>query len=103
MNKPRTRSENGEFALGAMLDPGLTPLFWPPANCDRESAWLAHLPFVNWLVCAMKPRVFVEIGSPNGVSYATCCAVVKRVEPNASCVAVDPCAGSNESVISKIH
>jgi len=80
-----------------MLDPGLTPLFWPPANCDRESAWLAHVPFVNWLVCAMRPQVFVEIGSPTGVSYATCCAVVKRVEPNASCVAVDPCAGSNEA------
>jgi glycosyltransferase involved in cell wall biosynthesis len=97
MNTPKTRSESGEFVLGAMLDPGLTPLFWPPANCDRESAWLAHVPFVNWLVCAMKPRVFVEIGSPNGVSCATCCAVVKRVEPNARCVAVDPCAGINEA------
>lgn len=44
----------------------------------------------------MRPQVFVEIGSPTGVSYAACSAVVKRVEPNARCVAVDPCTDSDE-------
>ncbi len=59
------------------------PEYWSP------SARTEHVPFAFWIVDALKPRVYVELGVDYGMFYFACCqmAVEKRMETR--CYAVD--------------
>ncbi len=52
------------------------PEYWSP------SARTEHVPFAFWIVDALKPRVYVELGVDYGMFYFACCqmAVEKRME-----------------------
>ena len=65
-------------ALGALSDRSLDPIFWRAERLGAESAWWEHVPFAHWVVCATSPRVFVELGTHTGVSYAAFCQGVVR-------------------------
>ncbi len=43
-------------------------------------AVLEHAPFAFWLVDALRPRTFPELGTPAGFSYLTLCQAVARHE-----------------------
>jgi glycosyltransferase involved in cell wall biosynthesis len=78
-----------ESPLVKLASADFTPIFWPPPTCDRASAWLGHLPFVNWLVWVVRPRLYFELGSRDAVSYGVICQALKRIGLDARCVAVD--------------
>jgi predicted O-methyltransferase YrrM len=58
-----------------------------------ETAWAEHIPFAMFLVSAMRPRVFVELGTFRGVSYCAFCQAVKELKVDAKCYAVDTWEG----------
>jgi len=84
MQKAATASERNIAAdpggalgsLRALLHPSLAPLFWRPERVETASAWWAHVPFAHWLVLETTPRVIVELGTPDGVSYSAFCEAV---------------------------
>lgn len=59
----------------------------------EETAWAQHVPFAMFIISAMRPRVFVELGSFRGVSYCAFCQAVKSLNAPTECFAVDTWAG----------
>jgi len=57
------------------------------------SAWTEHVPFAFWLVEALRPRQFVELGSHWGVSYFAFCQALDRLALGAKAFAVDTWKG----------
>src|SRR3954468_2234802 len=58
-----------------------------------ETAWAGHTPFAMYLISALRPRIFVELGTYHGVSYCAFCQAVKEVGTNTKCYAVDSWEG----------
>src|SRR5262245_46039216 len=56
--------------LRHLWTPELDPPFWRLTRIGVVSAWLGHAPFAHWIVRAARPRVLVELGTHNGVSYS---------------------------------
>lgn len=79
--------------LRALLSPLLSPLFLRLQRLGVESAWYGHVPFAHWLVTACRPRVLVELGTHNGVSYAAFCEALMRLGGDARAFAVDTWGG----------
>lgn len=50
---------------------------------------LWHLPFLFWLVETARPRLYVELGVGEGVSYLAACQALDKVEPDARCIGID--------------
>ena len=76
----------------------LPSAFLPPYNKDAPtSAWLGHIPFAGWLIEAMRPSVFVELGTHYGDSYFAFCQAVKRNSLPTLCYAVDTWQGDEHA------
>src|SRR5580692_10841883 len=69
----------------ALTDSAIDPLLWEPVRRGAVSTWWGHVPFAHWLVGAMRPRVVVELGTHNGVSYSAFCRAVERYGLSARC------------------
>lgn len=63
---------------------------WPPS-------WLTHIPFAFWIVDALKPAVFVELGTHSGNSYASFAQAVQTLELGTACYAVDTWQGDKQA------
>lgn len=74
----------------ALLTP---PAFWSPDRISGESAWVTHIPFAFALASAMRPRVFVELGTHAGDSYLAITQAVDRIGFSCACFAVDTWEG----------
>jgi O-antigen biosynthesis protein len=83
--------------LSTLCDPSLAPLFWHAERLGSPSAWLQHVPFAHWLVCATAPRVLVELGTHAGVSYSAFCQAVLRSRLATRCHAVDTWRGDPQA------
>ncbi len=59
----------------------------------EETAWAGHIPFAMFLISAMRPRTFVELGTHRGESYCAFCQAVKFVKAETRCFAVDTWQG----------
>ncbi len=88
---------NAASTLQALCDPALDPLFQRPALVGVASTWYGHVPFANWLIAASRPRLIVELGTHNGVSYAAFCEAVARYGVDARCYAVDTWEGDEHA------
>ncbi len=64
-----------------------------PAQLRFPYSWVGHTPFAMWLVCAMRPRVFVELGTHTGNSYLSVCQSVKAHALPTRCYAIDTWQG----------
>ena len=83
--------------LTPLLAAELAPLFWRPSRAGVESAWIAHVPFAHWIVPALRPRLVVELGTHNGVSYCAFCDAVAAARLDARCYAVDTWEGDEHA------
>jgi Methyltransferase domain len=83
------RQNPGPVELDALLADELEPVFWTPELLNEESPFWPHVPFVFWLVAATRPRLVVELGMDQGVSYAAFCEAARRLQLDASFHAVD--------------
>jgi hypothetical protein len=75
------------------LDLLTPPAFWFPDRLCEPDSWVGHIPFAFWLMDAIKPRTFVELGTHTGNSYFAFCQAVKRLEIPTTCFAVDTWQG----------
>ena len=75
----------------------------------EETAWAEHIPFAMFVVSALRPKVFVELGAFRGVSYCAFCQAVKSAKIETRCYAVDTWAGDEhagmleEGVLTKLR
>src|SRR5262249_25343001 len=65
------------------------PLFWRPQRLGKSSGWWGHVPFAFWLVANARPRVIVELGTENGISYSAFCEAVVQARCETRCYAID--------------
>ena len=70
--------------------------FWVPQYVC-VSAWLAHAPFLFWLIGRQHPGVFVELGAHSGFSYFAACQAVRGHGLATKCYAVDTWLGDQHS------
>ena len=63
---------------------------WPPN-------WVGHIPFAFWIVEAVKPKLFVELGVHTGVSYFSFCQAVKALGLPTDCFGIDSWEGDNQA------
>ncbi len=61
-------------------------LVWPPS-------WIEHIPFAFWLMDVLRPRVFVELGTHSGNSYAAFAQAVQQLGLTSAGYAVDTWKG----------
>ena len=86
-----------ESSLRTLVSPHLEPLFWTPELLGKPSAWWGHVPFAFWIMSVSRPRVFVELGSHHGVSYAGFCEAAARARTGSRCYAVDTWEGDKHA------
>ena len=79
--------------LNCLLSKETEPFFWFPERLGRQSDWWGHIPFAFWLTSVSKPRVLVELGTQNGVSYAAFCEAVVRLQFETRCYGIDTWTG----------
>jgi lipopolysaccharide transport system ATP-binding protein len=84
-------------ALATLLDPSLEPMFSRPERMGVISAWWGHVPFAQWLVRAARPRLIVELGTHQGVSYSAFCRTVEQEKLPTRCYAVDTWLGDEQA------
>jgi glycosyltransferase involved in cell wall biosynthesis len=75
----------------------LDSVFWTPSRAGAMSAWWGHVPFAHWLVAAIRPRIVVELGTHNGVSFAAFCEAMQRRTIAGRCYAVDTWKGDEHA------
>ena len=80
-----------DHGLRALTEPLLDPLFWKPEGIGISSDWWPHVPFAQWIVAAVRPTVFVELGTGAGVSYAAVCNAVQHAGLPTQCYGMAPC------------
>jgi hypothetical protein len=61
------------------------------------SAWIEHLPFMFWLIDALRPASFVELGTHTGASYCAGCEAVRALRLDCRCYAVDTWKGDEHA------
>lgn len=75
---PRSETAAPTGPVAALAAPVFDPVFWPSEQLGTESDWWGHVPFGHWIVSVLRPRVLVEEGRPDGVSYAAFRRAVAR-------------------------
>src|SRR5262249_24701192 len=83
--------------LRSLCSHDLDPLFWYPQRLGKASGWWSPVPFACWLVTKARPRVIVELGTENGVSYSAFCEAVVRTRLETRCYAVDNWKGDQHA------
>lgn len=63
----------------------------------ERSAWSGHIPFAFWLMEAMQPRTFVELGVHTGVSYLAFLQAVAHLNLDISATGIDTWQGDAHS------
>jgi hypothetical protein len=68
-------------------------LKFQPKSLQEPNAWVGHLPFAYWVITALKPKVFVELGTHTGNSYFSFCQSILENKSSTKAYAVDTWKG----------
>ncbi|MFH0769843.1 MAG: rhamnan synthesis F family protein [Candidatus Peregrinibacteria bacterium] len=74
-------------------------IFDEPERADTTSAWLPMTPFAFFLIDALRPSVFVELGVHTGVSYSAFCQATQKLRLPTKCFGVDTWRGDAHSLL----
>jgi len=64
---------------------------------QAETAWAEHIPLAMFLISAIRPKVFVELGAFRGVSYCSFCQAIKSLKIETRAFAVDTWQGDDHA------
>ena len=84
-------------------DIAVTQIYLPPSLRSFTpqfmvfSTWTDHLPFAYDLIAAIRPKLFVELGTQRGQSYFTFCQAMKEQGVDGVCYAVDTFEGDDHT------
>src|SRR3954471_12458409 len=53
--------------------------FWEPNRLVHPPSWVDHFDTAFWLVRAVEPRTFVELGTQTGNSYSAFCQAISEL------------------------
>ncbi len=95
-------------SAGAILSKAFSPTLLSTLNLDlssalwqprwlKSSAWVEHLPFSFWIMEALRPQRFVELGTHYGTSYFAFCQAAERLELGCQSWAVDTWRGDEHA------
>ena len=81
---------------------GLAHLYRPivfaePERTVAPASWLDYTPFAFWIVDALRPTVFVELGCHSGNSYASFAQAVQALGLSTACYGVDTWRGDSQA------
>ena len=68
------------------------PIIYLHPSKIYPSPFNSHLPFKNWFIKNIKPRLYVELGA-RGSSFFSVCEIIKTFKIDSKCVAVDTWMG----------
>jgi len=72
-------------------------IFTIPKFIDNDSAWIEHTPFAFFLIKKLKPNLFVELGTHNGISYFSFCQAINQLDIKGKSYAIDIWIGDEHS------
>ena len=79
---------------GAVLGPAS---FRAPDYLSGVTSWHGHIPFAFWCIDALRPGIFVELGTHLGDSYMAFCQAVHELRTGTKCYAVDTWMGDEHA------
>jgi hypothetical protein len=68
-----------------------------PELIVQDSHWNEHIPFAQFLIEILRPRLFVELGVFKGGSYNAFCQAVKKLKTATKCFGVDNWTGDRHN------
>ena len=75
----------------------ITPMSFFVPEWTPLSAWTGHGPFAAWLVDALRPRSYVELGSHSGYSFFAVCQAARQLGLPTECTAIDTWQGDQHA------
>jgi hypothetical protein len=72
-------------------------VFQQPERTVDPPSWLEHIPFAFWIVEALRPAVFVELGTQSGNSYSGFAQAVQTLGLSTACYAIDTWQGDPQA------
>jgi hypothetical protein len=70
-----------------------------PMHVFEPTPWVGHIPFSNWLIRALSPSVFVELGTHTGNSYFSFCQSIRETNISCKAYAIDHWLGDEHAGI----
>ena len=72
-------------------------MFQEPDRLVHPPSWLEHIPFAFWMIDALRPATFVELGTHSGNSYSSFAQAVQTLGLDTACYAVDTWQGDPQA------
>jgi hypothetical protein len=72
-------------------------LLLQPERLVHPPSWLEHIPFAFWLMDVLRPRLFVELGTHSGNSYAALAQAARHLGLRTAGYAVDTWTGDPQA------
>jgi hypothetical protein len=72
-------------------------VFEEPDRVVHPPSWLEHIPFAFWIIDALRPGIFVELGTQSGNSYAAFAQAISALALTTQAYAVDTWKGDDHT------